>query len=101
MNVNKPLEGIQLSTFNELLQQDNFHKNSNIIKNWWKKNNDIKELNKLFNIKLKLTPFNLQELSNNCKAITDKCNGAGLTGGGIVDMYLKTIMLNFILEKVI
>jgi hypothetical protein len=73
---------------NELLQQTN---SSTKIKKWWKKYNSISELNIIHKlIESKLTHSDLQELSNKCKSITNVCkgDGAGLTGGTLIDMLL-------------
>jgi hypothetical protein len=73
---------------NELLQQTN---SSTKIKKWWKKYNSINELNNVYKfINSSLTHSNLQELSNKCKSINNVCkgDGAGLTGGTLIDMLL-------------
>ena len=81
---------------NELLQQTN---SSNKIKKWWKKNNSINELNIVYKLlKSELTHSNLQELSNKCKSITNVCkgDGAGLTGGMLIDMLLCKYFSEFL-----
>jgi len=74
---------------NELQQSHNM---ANRIQKRWKKHNCIKELVKIFDcINSKLTPSNLQELSDWCYAIQQECtgDGAGLSGGYLIDMVIS------------
>lgn len=66
--------------------------NSNRIKKWWRKNNSIQTLKQIkYLLETSLHCSDLQELSNNCKAITNYCkgDGCGLLGGGLIDLYLN------------
>lgn len=64
---------------------------SNKIKKWFKKYSSINQLNNIYKfMKSSLTFNDLQELSNKCKSINNVCkgDGAGLTGGTLIDMLL-------------
>jgi hypothetical protein len=61
------------------------------IEKWWKKHTSVKELKIVYNyLSSALNHHDLQDLSNKCHSITKTCkgDGAGLSGGTLVDMLL-------------
>lgn len=71
------------------------------IQKWWRKNTSILKLKLIFNyLKMNLLTDDLQELSNKCNAITATCkgDGAGLTGGTMIDMLLCSYFKNKLSE---
>jgi hypothetical protein len=61
------------------------------IQRWWRKRTSMKDLTKVFTyINENLTPDDLQEIADKCNAITNACkgDGAGLAGGGLIDMLI-------------
>ena len=80
---------LDLKYMADLLQQVN---SSNKIKKMWKNKSSIHELNNAYKVcKSLLTEDKLQNLSNMCKSINNVCkgDGAGLTGGILIDMLLS------------
>ena len=74
-----------------ILNNDVYYFASILIQKWWRKYTEIKNLKKIYDYLLSvLCVDDLQELSNKCRSITAKCtgDGAGLTGGTLVDMLL-------------
>ena len=94
-NITKPHyinEKYELENINECYN-NSLTKHSNIIKTMWKNNNSIHELNKAYKVcNSLLTHDKLQDLSNMCKSVNNVCkgDGAGLTGGILIDMLLTT-----------
>lgn len=71
------------------------------IQRWWRKNTAIYKLSNIKKeIESSLSTSDIQELSNNCAAITRTCvgDGAGLLGGGLIDMYLSKLFQTKILS---
>jgi hypothetical protein len=63
------------------------------IQKWWKRTTNMLEFRRvLSHLNEKLTPEILQDISNKCNAITRDCkgDGAGLTGGGLIDKLLSS-----------
>lgn len=61
------------------------------IQLWWKKTTSTKSMRRVWNyIVENLTECDLQEISDKCWAISKICkkDGAGLTGGTLIDMFL-------------
>lgn len=61
------------------------------IQKWWKSTTSTVELRAVHTyLTTNLNIDDLQELSNKCSAITDQCggNGAGLSGGTLIDMFV-------------
>ena len=78
-----------------------YHNKANIIKKWWKKHTEIIKLKKIKKYLLQLLDINeLQKLSNNCNSIIKKCkgDGAGLSSGILIDMYLSSYLQSKIPE---
>jgi len=82
----------------EILRNQNAKK----IQRWWHKKTSMKDLKNVLNyLQQTLTPYDFQELSNKCNAITKSCkgDGAGLAGGGLIDMlicnFLKTKLSDY------
>lgn len=62
-----------------------------IIQKWWRKYSVIKELKIIkSHLTANLTHYVLQDLSNKCHSISKTCrgDGAGLTGGTLIDMLI-------------
>lgn len=71
------------------------------IQKWWRKHTNMKSLRTIINyINDNLSKNDLQDLINKCTSITNKCkgDGAGLTGGTLIDMFLSEF-LNVKLDK--
>lgn len=68
------------------------------IQKWWRKYTSIKKIIHVHHyLCSRLNPSDLQELSNKCNAITQHCkgDGAGLSGGTLIDM----LLCNYFQEK--
>ncbi len=64
---------------------------SNVIQKWWKQHTSIQSLHTIYTyLTTVLSLDQLQDLSNKCNSINIKCkgDGAGLTGGVLIDMLL-------------
>lgn len=71
------------------------NKMSNTIQTWWKHHTSIHKLKSIHTYLTNvLSSDHLQDLSNKCHSITTKCkgDGAGLTGGILIDMLLCEFM---------
>lgn len=74
---------------------------ANVIQRWWRLYTSTNDLNKIKNTLINsLTSIDLQDLSNKCKSISNKCkgDGAGLFGGCLIDMLLSTFFSEKIIE---
>ena len=68
-----------------------YNRSATVIQKWWKQRTSTRSLKTVLNYLLDvLTKDDLQDLSNKCASITNKCkgDGAGLTGGTLIDMFL-------------
>jgi hypothetical protein len=77
---------------------DNIEESTMIkIQRWWRSRSSIKNLNTVKNyLSNNLTTADLQDLSNKCHSISKTCSGdgAGLSGGTLIDMLLCSYFQN-------
>ena len=78
---------------NPLVQEEKIIK----MQRWWRSYSSIKNLNTVKNyLSNNLTTADLQDLSNKCHSISKTCSGdgAGLSGGTLIDMLLCSYFQN-------
>ena len=78
---------------NPLVQEEKIIK----MQRWWRSYSSIKNLNTVKNYLLNnLAAADLQDLSNKCHSISKTCSGdgAGLSGGTLIDMLLCSYFQN-------
>jgi hypothetical protein len=74
------------------MKNDNTVKSAIIIQRYWRRNNSITQLRKIiYYIKSTLSLDDLEEFTNICISLNSRCkgDGAGLLGGGLVDMFIE------------
>lgn len=94
-NLNNKMENNQVSSAIQLFRSK---MNTKKIHKWWKKNTGTRDLRAVLNhLNESLSHEDLQDLSNKCHSITKMCkgDGAGLSGGTLVDM----LLCNYFKEK--